>query len=174
MTPGTSTETSRDTSPWQQPVKETAGYDSRHLPVWQTVLHLSILAASISPNMPRKNASSGNEDSIPLLDADAAGVQLRDPSDISPDSEEGQHSSYASIGWDTRRESEFQEWSESQMGFNNFTSWLDSRVAFVQVSFLSVVFLTLAVVGYSFIFEDWDVVDSLYTALVIFTTVGTY
>lgn len=54
-----------------------------------------------------------------------------------------------------------------------YKTWGESVDAFHYCIFHVLLYVTLAIVGYSFIFEDWPIVDSLYFAVVIFTTVGT-
>jgi hypothetical protein len=56
----------------------------------------------------------------------------------------------------------------------SYTAWMDSEGAYNQVLLAVVLFFAVAVIGFSYVFESWAVTDSIYFAVVIFTTVGTY
>jgi hypothetical protein len=57
---------------------------------------------------------------------------------------------------------------------DSYVSWVDSDRAYSQMLLAVLLFFTVAVIGYSFIFDDFAWTDSVYLAVVIFTTVGTY
>jgi hypothetical protein len=53
-----------------------------------------------------------------------------------------------------------------------YVNWFESTTAVKYAVGNFVAYLLVAVVGYSFVFEDWAVHDSVYFAMVVFTTVG--
>ena len=55
---------------------------------------------------------------------------------------------------------------------DDYTSWSSSRQARRAAALHFSLYLFLAVVGFSFVVERWTVLDSLYFAVVLFTTVG--
>ena len=55
-----------------------------------------------------------------------------------------------------------------------YVNWFESTTAAKYAVGNFVAYLLVAVVGYSFVFEDWAVHDSVYFAMVVFTTVGTW
>jgi len=57
-------------------------------------------------------------------------------------------------------------------GFDDFQSWSETKSALLWILFYVCIFIVLAVVGYSYLFESWPITDSIYTAVIIFTTVG--
>ena len=64
---------------------------------------------------------------------------------------------------------------ENEDGFSSeYVGWFRSRDASQQCSLHLSVYLLVAIIGYSFVFEDWPVTDSIYFAVVIFTTVGEF
>jgi hypothetical protein len=54
-----------------------------------------------------------------------------------------------------------------------YVNWFESTTALKYALGNFVAYLLVAVVGYSFVFEDWEIYDSVYFAMVVFTTVGT-
>lgn len=54
-----------------------------------------------------------------------------------------------------------------------YTSWFESKTALMYALGNLTAYLLVAVIGYSFVFEDWPIYDSVYFAMVVFTTVGT-
>lgn len=54
-----------------------------------------------------------------------------------------------------------------------YVNWFESTTALKYALGNFVAYLLVAVVGYSFVFEDWEIYDSFYFAMVVFTTVGT-
>lgn len=55
---------------------------------------------------------------------------------------------------------------------DGFTSWSESLHAFHTAIFHTCVYVALGVVSFSFIFENWPIIDSVYFSVVLFTTVG--
>lgn len=55
---------------------------------------------------------------------------------------------------------------------DEYTSWTDSLQAFKGAIFHSIFYLAAGTLAYSVVFEKWPIVDSLYFAVVLFTTVG--
>ena len=53
-----------------------------------------------------------------------------------------------------------------------YVNWFESTTAVKYAVGNFVAYLLVAVVGYSFMFEDWAIHDSVYFAMVVFTTVG--
>jgi hypothetical protein len=53
-----------------------------------------------------------------------------------------------------------------------YVNWFESTTAAKYAVGNFAAYLLVAVVGYSFVFEDWAVHDSVYFAMVVFTTVG--
>jgi hypothetical protein len=53
-----------------------------------------------------------------------------------------------------------------------YKSWLESRQAQAHCIMHILFYVSLAIGGFSFIFEKWPIIDSIYFAVVIFTTVG--
>ena len=53
-----------------------------------------------------------------------------------------------------------------------YVNWFESTTAVKYAVGNFVAYLLVAVVGYSFVFEDWAIHDSVYFAMVVFTTVG--
>jgi hypothetical protein len=61
----------------------------------------------------------------------------------------------------------------SRLGLTGeYVSWFDTQQAGAHCLLHVTVYLVIAVVAYSFVFEGWPVTDSIYFAVVIFTTVG--
>ena len=55
-----------------------------------------------------------------------------------------------------------------------YTSWWETTDAVRQCLLYLLAYFAVAVIGYSFLFEKWPIADSIYFAVVIFTTVGMY
>lgn len=63
----------------------------------------------------------------------------------------------------------------SRLGLTaEFKSWIETDSARQHAIGHMAGYLFVAVMGFSFVFEKWPIVDSLYFAIVVFTTVGTY
>ncbi len=55
---------------------------------------------------------------------------------------------------------------------SEYHSWFESKTAVTYACANLLAYLLAAVIGFSFIFEKWPIVDSIYFAVVLFTTVG--
>ena len=121
----------------------------------------------------RNNSSEDGDDTSPLnIDNDRSYRAVEDDGNDDDENPDIYRESQQRLDNSSYRA--FEAWSASQLGFNNFQAWVHTSRAAVIVSIAAVLFLGLAVVGYSFLFEDWPVTDSIYLAVVLFATVGTY
>jgi hypothetical protein len=55
-----------------------------------------------------------------------------------------------------------------------YQTWLGSKSARNNAFVHFVVYLLVAVIGFSFVLEEWPIYDSIYFAVVVFTTVGMF
>lgn len=63
--------------------------------------------------------------------------------------------------------------SEDSRGLTaQYGNWLESKTALKYVLGNLLAYLLVAIIGYSFVFENWKIHDSVYFAVVVFTTVG--
>ena len=64
--------------------------------------------------------------------------------------------------------------SDSSLGLGDgYKAWSDSSEAFDQAFMHTVIYITIGVLGYSFILDTkWSIIDSVYFSVVVFTTVG--
>lgn len=53
-----------------------------------------------------------------------------------------------------------------------YTEWVDSGDVTMVAAISMLLYVVLAVIGYSLIFEDWPIIDSVYFAITVFTTIG--
>lgn len=61
-----------------------------------------------------------------------------------------------------------------QLGFTDrYVDWSHSEDSIFRAKVAFFIYLIVAIVVYSFILEDWSVLDSVYFAVTVFTTVGT-
>lgn len=63
--------------------------------------------------------------------------------------------------------------ADNSIGLSDgFTSWSASAHAFKTAIFHTCMYMTLGVLAFTFVFEDWPIIDSLYFSVVLFTTCG--
>jgi hypothetical protein len=61
-----------------------------------------------------------------------------------------------------------------RLGFTDrYVDWTHSKDSIFRANLAFVIYLIVAIVVYSFILEEWSVLDSVYFAVTVFTTVGT-
>jgi hypothetical protein len=53
-----------------------------------------------------------------------------------------------------------------------FDDWFHSYDAVSKAKYAIFFYIGIAILGYSFIFEEWSILDSVYFAVTVFTTVG--
>ncbi|CAJ1954484.1 unnamed protein product [Cylindrotheca closterium] len=53
-----------------------------------------------------------------------------------------------------------------------YVDWKHSHESIIQACGAFVCYIVVAIVGYSYIFEEWSILDSMYFAVTVFTTVG--
>lgn len=65
------------------------------------------------------------------------------------------------------------EASSERLGLTgDYHSWFESKTAIRYACANLLAYLVVAIIGFSFVFEKWPIIDSIYFAVVLFTTVG--
>lgn len=79
-------------------------------------------------------------------------------------------------GSTTREEEEDPDEQKSKtLGFtDDYVDWSHSKESIIMAFVAFLLYVIVAIAGYSYIFEDWPILDSMYFAVAVFTTVGTF
>jgi len=63
--------------------------------------------------------------------------------------------------------------SNRELGLTDeYVDWSHSKNSILKVHLALLIYIGVAIVGYSFVFENWSIIDSIYFAITVFTTVG--
>jgi len=63
--------------------------------------------------------------------------------------------------------------NNNTLGFtDDYVDWSHSNNVILTAQLAFLIYITIAIVGYSFVFENWSIIDSIYFAVTVFTTVG--